>query len=172
MVLYQFVILQLYQVAKLCPALCNPMNCSTPGFPVLYYLPEVVQTHGHWVHDAIQPYHPLSPPSPPALNLSRHKGIFQWVESLHQVAKVLEFQLQDQSFQWIFRVDFLSDWLVQSPYCPRDSQESSPAPQSESVNSPVLISFYDPTLTSIHNCWKNHSFDCTDLCQQSDTSVF
>ena len=90
MVLYQFVILQLYQVAKLCPALCNPMNCSTPGFPVLHYLPEVVQTHGHWVHDAIQPYHPLSPPSPPALNLSRHKGIFQWVESLHQVAKVLE----------------------------------------------------------------------------------
>ena len=69
-------------VAKLCPALCDPMDCSTPGLPVLHYLPEFAQTHVHWVGDTIQPSHPLSPPFPPALNLSQHQGIFQWVDSV------------------------------------------------------------------------------------------
>ena len=77
------------------------------GFPVHHQLPEFTKTHVHWVGDAIQPSHPLSSPSPLALNLSQHQGLFQWVSSLHQVAKVLEFQLQHQSFQWIFRTDFL-----------------------------------------------------------------
>ena len=81
-----------------CPTLCNPMNHSTPGFPVHHQLPESTQTHVHWVSDAIQPSHPLSSPSPPAPNPSQHQGLFQWVSSLHQVAKVLEFQLQHQSF--------------------------------------------------------------------------
>ena len=90
-------------VTNLCPALCDPMGCSTPGFPVLHYFPEFAQTHVHWVSDAIQPFHPLSPPSPPALNFSQCQGLFQWVGSLFQIAKVLEFQLQHQSFQWIFR---------------------------------------------------------------------
>ena len=80
---------------------------STPGFPVIHCLPEFVQTHVHWVIEAIQPTHPLSSPSPPAIHLSQHLGLFQWISSLNQVAKVLEFQLQHQSFQWIFRVDFL-----------------------------------------------------------------
>ena len=80
------------------------MNCSIPGLLVLHYLLEFVQTHVHWVGDAIQPCHPLSSPSPPALNLSQHQGLFQWVGFLHQVAKLLE--LQHQSFQWTFRVDF------------------------------------------------------------------
>ena len=93
-------------VAQSCPTLCDPMDCSTPGFPVHHQLPEFTQTHVHWFGDAIQPSHPLSSPSPP-FNLSEHQGLFQWVSSLHQVAKVLEFQLQHQSFQWIFRVDFL-----------------------------------------------------------------
>ena len=93
--------------AQSCWTLCNPMDCSTSGFPVLHCLPEFAQTHVHWVSDAIQPSHPLLSPSPPALNLSHHQGLFQWVGSTHQVAKVLEFQLQHQSFQWIFRVDFL-----------------------------------------------------------------
>ena len=103
--------------------LCNSMDCSTPGFPVLHYLVEFAQTHVHWVDDAIQPSHPLSSPSPPAFNLSQHQGLFQWVGSLHQVAKISELQLQHlhQSFQWIFRVGFLQDGLVQSPCCPRDS---------------------------------------------------
>ena len=85
----------------------NPMDCSTPGFPVLHHLLKFAQTHVHWVNDAIQSSHLLSPASPPALNLSQHQGLFQWISSSHKVAKVLEFQLQHQSFQWIFRVDFL-----------------------------------------------------------------
>ena len=93
-------------VAQLCPTPCNPVDCSTPGFPVLHHLPEFAQTPVHWVGDAIQPSLPLSSHSP-AFNLSQHQGFFKWVNSLHQVAKVLEFQLQHQSFQWIFRTDFL-----------------------------------------------------------------
>ena len=84
------------------------------------------------------------------LNLSQHQGLFQWVSSWHQVAKVLEFQLQHQSFQWIFRTDFLQDWLVCSPCSPRDSQESS-TPQFKSINSLSLSFLYSPTLTSIHD---------------------
>ena len=87
--------------------LCHPMDCSTQGFPVLHHLPELAQTHVHWVGDAIQPSSPLSSPSSPALNLSQHQGPFQWVGSSHQVAKVLELVVQHCSFQWIFRVDFL-----------------------------------------------------------------
>ena len=85
--------------------LCNPMGCSIPGFPVLHYILEFAQTHVHWISDAIQLSHPLSPLSPPTLDLSQHQDFFQWVGSSHQVAKVLELQLQ--SFQWIFRTDFL-----------------------------------------------------------------
>ena len=74
--------------------LCDPMDCSIPGFPVYHQLPEFTQAHVHWISDAIQPSHPLSSPSPTALNLSQHQGLFQWVSSSHQVAKVLEFQFQ------------------------------------------------------------------------------
>ena len=102
----------------------------------------------------LQPSHPLSSPSPPAFNLSQHQGLFKWVSSSHQVAKLLEFQLQHQSFQRIFRTDFL---LVRSPCSPRDSQESSPTPQFKSINSLALSFLHSPTLTSIHNYWKNHS---------------
>ena len=80
-------------VAQSCPTLCNPMNFSTPGLPVHHQLPEFTQTHVHWVDDAIQPSHPLSSPSPPAFSLSQHQGLFKWVSSSYQVAKVLEFQL-------------------------------------------------------------------------------
>ena len=85
----------------------HPMDCSMLGLPVHHQLPEFTQTHVHWVSDAIQPSHPLSSPSPTTFNLSQHQGLFKWVSSWHQVAKVLEFQLQHQSFQWIFRTDFL-----------------------------------------------------------------
>ena len=88
------------------------MDCSTPGFPVLHHLPEFAQTRVHWVSDTIQPSHPLSSPSPAAFSLSQHQDIFWWVGSLHQVAKVLELQLQHQSFQWIFRlISFRIDWF-------------------------------------------------------------
>ena len=97
-----------YSVTQLCPTLCNPINCSMPGLPVLHHPPEFAQTNVHLAgDDVIQPSHPLSSPSPPAFSLSQHQRLFQWVGSLHQVAKVLELQLQHQSFQWIFRVDLL-----------------------------------------------------------------
>ena len=146
-------------VAQLCPTLCNPMDCSMPGFPVYHQLPELAQTHVHWVGDAIQPSHPLSSHSLPDFNLSQHQGLFHWASSSYQVAKILEFQLQHQSFQWIFRTDFLSNWPVWSPCSPRNSQESSPTPQFKSSNSSVLSFLYSPALTSIHDYWKNHSLD-------------
>ena len=90
-----------------CVRLCDPMNHSTPGLPVHHQLPEFTQTHVHRVGDAIQPSHPLSSPSPSAPNPSQHQGLFQWVNSSHEVAKVLEFQPQHQSFQWTPRTDLL-----------------------------------------------------------------
>ena len=108
-------------VAQLCPTLCDPMDCSTPGLPVHHQFPELAQTHVHWVSDAIQQSHPLLSPSPPAFNLSQPQSLSQWLSSSHQMAKVLELQLQHQSFQWIFRTDFLEDWLLWSPCCPRGS---------------------------------------------------
>ena len=98
--------LQFSSVAQLCPTLCDPMT-GTPGLPVHHQLLELTQTHVHHVSDAIQPSHPLSSPSPPAFNLSQHQGLLQSVGSLHQVAIVLELLLQHQSFQWIFRTNFL-----------------------------------------------------------------
>ena len=94
-------------VTQSCPTLCYPMGCSMPGLPVHHQLLEFTQTHVHWVGDAIQPSHPLLSPSSPAFNLFQHQGLFQWVSSSHQVAKVLECQLQHQSFQWTPRTDLL-----------------------------------------------------------------
>ena len=93
-------------VAQLCPTLCDPMNHSMPGLPVHHQLLESTQTHVHWVNDAIQRSHPLLSSSPPALNLSQHQGLFKWVSSLHQMAKVLAFQLQHLSYQY-----FQQEWL-------------------------------------------------------------
>ena len=130
------------------------MNFSTPSSSVPHYLLEFAQIHVHWVDDTIYP--------------PQHQGLFQWLSSSHQVAKVLE--LQHQSFQYIFKADFLWDWLVWFPCHPRDSQEPSPAPQFESINSLWLWSILsiisllcDPILTSVHNYWKNHTVDYTDL---------
>ena len=129
---------QFSSVAQSCPTLCDPMNRGTPGLPVHHQLPEFTQTHVHRVGDAIEPSHPLSSPSPPAPNPSQHQGLFQWVNSSREVAKVLEFQLQHQSFQWTPRTDLLQDGLVGSPCSPRDSQESSPTPQFKSIHSLAL----------------------------------
>ena len=150
---------QFSSVAQSCLTLCDPMNCSTPGLPVHHQLPEFTQTHVHWVGDAIQPSHPLASPSPPALNLSQHQGLFKWVSSSYQVVKVLEFQLQHQSFQWTPRTDLLYDGRVLSPCSPKDSQESCSMPQFKSINSSALSFLYSPTLTSIHDYWKSHSLD-------------
>ena len=98
---------QFSSVTQPCPTLCDPLNCSKSVFPVHHQLTELTQIHVQRVSDAIQPSHPLLSPSPPVLNLSHHQGLFKWVSSSHQVAKVLVFQLHHQSFQWIFRTDFL-----------------------------------------------------------------
>ena len=98
---------QFTSVVRLCSTLCDPMDCSMPGLPVHHQLPEFTQTHVHWVSDAIHSSHPLSSPSSSAFNLSQRQGLFKWVSSSYQVAKILEFQLQHQSFQWIFRTDLL-----------------------------------------------------------------
>ena len=157
-------------VTQSCPTLCYPMDCSTPGFAVLPQLLEPYQTHIHQAGDAIQPSHPLSSPSPPAFYLFQHHGLFQRVSSLHQVAKVLEFQ--HHSFQRNPRVDLLQNGLAGSLCSPRDSQESSPTPHFKSINSSVLSFLLSPTLTSIHDYWKNHSFDYVDLCWHSNVSAF
>ena len=141
---------QFSSVTQSCLTLYDPMDCSTPGLPVHHQLPEFTQTHVCWVSDAIQPSHPLSSPSP-AFSLSQYQGLFQWVSPSYQVAKVLELQLQHQSFQWIFCTNFLQDGLVGPPCSPRDSQKSSPTPQFKSINSSALSLLCGPTLTSIHD---------------------
>ena len=129
------------------------MYCSTPGLPVHYQLPEFTQTHVHRVGDAIQPSPPLSSPSSPAFNISENQGLFQWIGSLHQSigvstsASVLPMNTQD----W-----FPLGWTGWISCSPRDSRESSPTAQFKSINS-VLSFLYSPTLTSIHDYWKNHS---------------
>ena len=105
-----FCLAMVHQLSSVGPVMSDslwPLGCSTPGLPVHHQLPELAQTHVHWVGDAIQPSHPVSPPSPPAFNLSQRQGLFQWVSSSHQVARILEFQLQHQSVQRIPRTDFL-----------------------------------------------------------------
>ena len=137
---------QFSSVAQLCPTLCNPMDCSTPGFPVHHQL---AQTHVHWVGWS----HPTILSS--VIPFSSHLQYFQASESFPisqffaSLAKVLEFQLQHQLFQWIFRTDFLQNGLGGSPCSLRDSQVSSPTPQFKSINSSVLSLLHSPTLTSL-----------------------
>ena len=116
---------------------------------------ELTQTYpsSQWCHPTI------SSPYPPTFNLSQHQGLFQWVSSSHPVAKVLEFQPQHQSFQWIFRTHFLEDWLVWSPCSLRDSQQFSPTSQFKSINSSALSFLYSPTVKSSNDYGKNQSFD-------------
>ena len=151
--------MQFSSVAQSCLTLCDPMGCSLPGRPVHHQPLEFIQIHVQWISDAIQLSHPLLSPSSPALNLSQHQGLCKWVSSLHQVAKVLEFQLQHKSFQWTLRTDLLQNKLVGSPCSLRDSEESSPTPQFKSINSSAFSFLYSPTHTSRHDYWKNHSLD-------------
>ena len=145
-------------VTQSCPTLCDPMDCSIPGFTVHHQLPEPPQTYVHHISDAIQPFHPLSSPSP-ALNLSQHWSLFQWVSSSHQVAKVLEFQLQRQSFQWTPRTWSPLGWTgwisLQSKELSRVFSNTT-AQKHQCFGTQLS---YSPTLTSIHDYWKNHSLD-------------
>ena len=98
---WNYINLQLSSVTQSCPTLCNPMDCSMPGMPVHHQLPELAQTHVRWASDAIHPSHSLLSPSPSVFSLSQHQGLFQWISSSYQVAKVLELQLEHQPFQWL-----------------------------------------------------------------------
>ena len=129
---------QFSSVAQSCLTLCDPMNRSTPGLPVHHQLLEFTQTLVHRVSDAIQPSHPLLSPSPPAPNPSQHQSLFQWVNFSHEVAKVLEFQLQHHSFQRNPRADLLQNGLVGSPCSPRDSQESKFSFRSTDTRMPFM----------------------------------
>ena len=117
------------------------------------------------------PSHTLSSPSPSAFIFFQHQGAFQWVNCLLQLAKILEFQLQHQSFQWIFRTDFLLDWPVWSPSCPRHSQASLPTQQFKSINSLVLFLLYGPTLISVHDMTTGKAIHSTDTSVQFNCSV-
>ena len=141
-------------VAQSCPTLWDPMDCSMPDFPVLHHLPEFAQVHVYCISDAIQPSHPLMPSSS-APDLSQHQGLFQWVVCSSQMTKILELQLWHQFFQWIFRVDFPKGWLVWSPSCPRDFQESSLAPQFKDINSLLFCLLYVSVLTTIRDHWED-----------------
>ena len=146
----------------------QPMDSNIPGFSVPHHLPKFARVHVHCIGDAIQPSHPLTPSSPSALNFSQHQGLFQWVSCSQQMTKILEFQLQHQSFQQEFRVDFPKDQLVWCPCCPKDSPESSLVPQFEGINSSALCLLYCPTLTTVCDHWEDHSLDYIGLCWQSN----
>ena len=132
-----------------CVQLCDPTDCSMPGFPVCHRLLEFAQTHIYWVDDAIWPSHPLLPPSPPAFNLSQHQGLFQRVSSSHQVAKVLSFSFSiGPSNEYSGLISFSMDWL--DLFAVQGTLESSPTPKFKSISSSVLSFLYSLALTSMH----------------------
>ena len=152
--------------------LCNPVECSTPGFPVLHHLPEFAQTHDHQISDASQPSHPPSSPSLPAFNLIQPSGFFPMSQLFTSGGQIIgaSASVLPKNIQGWFPLGLTG----LSPWCPRDSQESSLVRvfSKASTLSILLSLLYGLTLTSIHDYWKNHSFDYTDLCQQRDVSAF
>ena len=153
--------------------LCSPMDCSMPGFLVHHQLPKLAQTHVHWVSDAMPPSHPLSSPSPPAFNLSQNQGLFQWEGSSHQCGQSIgvsvsasDLPVNIQGWFPLLLTGFISlqsKGVVKSPL------------QYHSPKASILrhsVFFYCPAVTSVHDYWKNHSFDYKDLCQQRNVSAF
>ena len=162
---------QFSSVAQLCLTLCDPMDCSTPGFPVHQQLPEVTQTRVHWVTDVIQPPNPLWSPSPPTFNLSQHQSLFKWISSSHQVAKVWSFSFNNSPFnEYSGLISFRMDWL--DLLAIQGTLKSLLQHPVEKHQSSALSLLCGPTFTFRHDYWKNHSFDQTDLCQQSNVSAF
>ena len=163
---------QFSSVTQSCLTLCDPMGCSTPGFPVHHQLPKFAQIHVYPVGDAIQPSHPLSSPSPPTFNLSQGQDLFQWVSSSHQVARVLEFSASASVFPMN-----IQDWfpwgltgLISLQFKVLSRVFSNTTVQKHQFLS--LSFLYGPALTSIHDYWKNYSFDCMNICWQSNVSAF
>ena len=141
--------------------LCDPMPCSSPGFPVPHYLSEFAQVHVHWISDTIQPSHPLSLPSPSAFNLFQHQCLFQWVSCLHQVGTYWSFGIShfnEYSGLIYFKIDWFDIFTVQG------TLKSSLAPQFKSINSSVLCLLHGPAHTFIQDYQRGHSLDYMDLC--------
>ena len=166
----QFVCMLLLFSHQSCLTLYDSMDCSMPGFPVPLHLFQFAQVHDHWISDAIQPSHPLLLSCPSAFNLSQHQSLFQWIGSLNQVTKILQFQASvlPMSIQGWFPLEL----TVLISCCPKDTPESSPAPQFESIHSSLLCFFFMIQLTFVHDYWKDHSLDYMDLFQQSDVFAF
>ena len=152
-----WVTLQFNSVTQSCPTLCDSMDCSTPGFPVHHQLLEFTQTHVHWIIDAIQPSHPLLSPSP-AFSLSQHQGLFQWVSSSHQVAKILKFQLQHQSLnEYSGLISFRMDWL--DLFAVQGTLKSLLQHHTSKASILQYWAFFIVQLSHLYmTTWKNHSF--------------
>ena len=144
--------------------------CSKSGSPVPHHLLKFAQVHVHCIGDAVQPSHSLTPSSS-ALNLYNIRD-FPMSCCSHQMTKILELQLQHQSFQWLFRVNLPEDWLVWSPCSPRDFQESSPVAQFEGMNFLSFCLLYHPAHTIVCDHWEDHSLDYMDFCWKSNVSAF
>ena len=164
-------LLQVSSVSKSCLTLCDSMNCSTSGFSVHHQLLELAQTHVYQIDNAIQASHPLSSPSP-AFNLSQHQALFQWVSSLHQVAKILRVSGLASVLPIIIQDPSPSGWTGWISLQSKGLSRVFSNTQFKSINSLVLSFLYSPTLTSIHDHWNNHSFHWLDLCWQKNVSAF
>ena len=151
---------------------CDLMDYSTPDLPAPHHLPEFAQVHTHCISDAIQPSHPLMPSSLPALNLSWYQGLFQWVGCSHQVTKILEFHLQHQSFQWVFRlIPCKIDWFDLLT----DQRTLRSLLQHHSLNASILCcsAFFILQLSqTAHDNWEDNSLDYADHCWQGNISAF
>ena len=153
------------------PTLCSPMNCSKPGFPVLYYLTQFAETHVHWINDAIQSLSSsVTPFSCPQSFLASGSFPMSWLfpSGGQSIGTSASASVPSKNIQGWFPLTLTG--LISC--CPRYSQEPSPAPQFESIKFSALSRLYGPTFTSIYDYWKKHSFDYLDLCRQSDVSVF
>jgi len=151
-------------VTQLCPTLCEPMDCSMPGLPVHHQLPELAQTHVHWVSDAIQPSHPLSTPSPPAFNPSQHQGLFQWVNSSYygqSIAASASTSVLPMNIQGWFPLG-PTGWIS---LLSKGLSRVFSSTTVQGINSLALRLFYCPALMSVRDYWKRHSFDYVDLCR-------
>ena len=138
-----------FSITKLCLTPRDPVDCSTPGFPVLHHLPEFAQSHAHWVSDAIQPSHPLSSPSPPAFSLSQHQGLFPVSRLFTASGQRIGVSASTSLLPMVIQDWFPLGWTGWISLHPKDSQESSPTPQFKSINSLALSFLYDPALPSI-----------------------
>ena len=152
-------LVQFSSFTQSCLTLCNPMDRSIPGFPVLHQLPELAQTHVHWVGDAIQPSHPLSSPCPPAFNLSQHQGLFKWVSSSHSGGQSIWVSVSTSVFPMNIQDWFPLEWIgwisLQSKGLSRVFSNTTVQKHQFFSTQPL----HSPTLTSIHDHWKNHSLD-------------